>query len=232
LERFREIGVGSVIVIPFTKEFAKTSPQQFIHDVLVEKVGIRKIISGHDHLFGKGRQGDFLLLKQAGEQYGFEVEQMPEFSPSGTVVSSTAIRQALLEGRIADANSFLGYSYSITGEVIHGNQIGKQIHFPTANIKPNYAHKLIPANGVYTSLVKWKDNVYKGMSNIGFRPTINGHQLTVEVNIFEFSEDIYSETIILSFISRIRDEIKFSGLSELEAQLRHDKETALKLLSE
>lgn len=228
LVRFRQIGVGSVIIIPFTKEFAETSPIQFIKEVLVDKIGVRKIISGHDHFFGKGRTGDYDLLKSAGEQFDFEVEQVPEISPSGLLVNSTAIRLALLDGRIAEANFMLGYNYTITGEVIYGNQIGKTIHFPTANINPNFSHKLIPANGVYTSLVKWKDTLYTGMSNIGFRPTINGRHLTIEVHILGFDEDIYFETISLSFLDRIRDEKKFNGLPQLEEQLRLDKEIALK----
>jgi len=181
-------------------------------------------------MFGHGRQGDFALLEEMGIKYGFKVEQVPAIEHCGRMVSSSSIRKAITEGDMDLANGMLGYQFALKGKVVRGNQIGKLIGFPTANIQLPDPHKLIPANGVYASLVKWNDTIYKGMSNIGTRPTIDANRLTVEVNIFDFDEEIYTETISLYFIRRIRDEKKFGGLEQLKQQLSHDQEEVRRIL--
>jgi riboflavin kinase/FMN adenylyltransferase len=162
--------------------------------------------------------------------YGFGVEEVEEFLVDGIEVSSTRIRKALYRGDIGEANRLLGYEYSITGRVVHGNRIGHQLGFPTANIEADDKFKLIAANGVYASRVEWGGKMYHGMSNIGVRPTISDSKFAVEVNIFDFDEEIYDESLTVYFVARIRDEVKFSGLPELKIQLATDKEKVIKML--
>ena len=230
LERFSEAGVDIVLVIPFDSSFANIDPSDFIRTILVNTIKVSKVITGHDHMFGHGRLGDFALLEEMGIKYGFKVEQVPAIEHCGRMVSSSSIRKAITEGDMDLANGMLGYQFALKGKVVRGNQIGKLIGFPTANIQLPDPHKLIPANGVYASLVKWNDTIYKGMSNIGTRPTIDANRLTVEVNIFDFDEEIYTETISLYFIRRIRDEKKFGGLEQLKEQLSHDQEEVRRIL--
>ncbi len=230
LARFEEAGVDAVLVIPFDATFATIAPAEFIKKILVDTIGVSRVFTGHDHFFGKGRQGDFALLEELGRQYNFEVEQVEAIQHCGQAVSSSAIRKALSEGDITHANCMLGYNYSLRGTVVRGNQIGKLIGFPTANIKPFDSHKLIPALGVYASLVKWNGNLYKGMSNIGTRPTIDANRLTIEVNIFDFDEEIYNQGLELFFLEKIRDEKRFGGLEQLKEQLFRDKEEIRQLL--
>jgi riboflavin kinase / FMN adenylyltransferase len=230
LERFSDAGVDVVLVVPFDASFANIDPSDFIKKVLVDTLKVSKVITGHDHMFGHGRQGDFALLEELGKTYDFEVEQVSGIEHCGRMVSSSVIRNALLEGEMELANCMLGYQYSLRGTVVRGNQIGKLIGFPTANLQLSDPHKLIPDKGVYASLVKWKDTIYKGMSNIGTRPTIDANRLTIEVNIFDFDEEIYNDTITIYFIHRTRDEKKFGGLEQLKEQLFHDKEEVRLLL--
>jgi riboflavin kinase / FMN adenylyltransferase len=230
LERFGEAGVDAVLVIPFDKSFAGIDSSDFIKSVLVDTVKASKVITGHDHMFGHGRQGDFALIEELGRKYDFEVEQVAAIEHCGRMVSSSAIRIALLQGDMELANCMLGYTYSLKGKVVRGNQLGKLIGFPTANIQLPDPYKLIPANGVYASYVKWNDNIFKGMSNIGTRPTIDANRLTIEVNIFDFDEEIYTETITLYFVHRTRDEKKFGGLEQLKEQLFNDREEVIHLL--
>jgi riboflavin kinase / FMN adenylyltransferase len=230
LERFDEAGVDAVLVIPFDKSFADIDSSDFIKSVLVDTVNASKVITGHDHMFGHGRQGDFALIEELGIKYGFEVEQVAAIEHCGRMVSSSTIRKAIVEGEMELANCMLGYMYSLKGKVVRGNQLGKLIGFPTANIQLQDPYKLIPANGVYASFVKWNSNIYKGMSNIGTRPTIDANRLTIEVNIFDFDEEIYTDTITLYFVHRTRDEKKFGGLEQLKEQLFIDREEVKQLL--
>lgn len=231
LVRFREAGIDIAIVIPFTLEFAGKSPELFIRDILVKQLKTCVIVTGHDHLFGRSRQGDFHLLEKLGAELHFEVMQVGQVMHCGMLVSSTAIRTELLEGNIKKANCMLGYPYTLRGKVVTGNTIGKAIGFPTANLKITDTDKLIPAQGVYASLIRWNANTYMGMSNIGLRPTIDANRLTIEANIFDFDTDIYGEMISIAFLERIRDEKKFANLTELKEQLICDKEIAEKLLT-
>ncbi|NVO18694.1 MAG: bifunctional riboflavin kinase/FAD synthetase [Bacteroidetes bacterium] len=230
LARFSEAGVDVVLVIPFDASFANIDSSDFIRKVLVDIVRASKVITGHDHMFGHGRQGDFALLEEMGRTYNFEVEQVTAIEHCGRMVSSSAIRNAIIEGNLEMANCMLGYQYTLTGKVVRGNQLGKLIGFPTANIELLDKYKLLPSNGVYASLVLQGGVLYRGMSNIGTRPTIDANKLTIEVNIFDFDDDIYNETLVLKFVHRIRDEKKFGGLEQLKEQLSLDKERVKYLL--
>jgi riboflavin kinase / FMN adenylyltransferase len=230
LERFEQAGVNAVLVIPFDLDFAKITPHDFIKTVLVDSLKVSHVITGYDHFFGQNRQGDIDLLSQMGQKYHFTVDELPMVAMDNLAVNSSSVRRALLDGNAGLAASMLGYSYSLKGEVVEGNKIGRNIGFPTANLKPGNTHKLIPGQGVYASLVTINGLVYKGMTNIGFRPTIDADHLTIEVNIFDFNQDIYGQDIRLSFVQRIRDEKRFGSLGELQEQLGKDKVVAANIL--
>lgn len=232
LERFRLAGIDAVLVIPFTPEFAGLSPHDFIKSILVELIHIKHVITGYDHFFGQDRKGDYDLLSQMGKKYGFTVDELPMVSVVSQTVSSSSVREALLEGDVEKAESMLGYSYSITGEVVAGNKIGRNIGYPTVNLKPISLHKLIPAQGVYASLIDVDGKSWKGMTNIGFRPTIDAKNLTIETHIFDFDNNIYGKEITISFVYRLREEKRFAGLEALKTQLEIDKLNAYSLLAE
>lgn len=226
-----QLGVDHLIITPFSRDFSNQTAEEYIHDILVNKIGTKKIVIGYDHRFGKDRQGGLAELQQVGPQYGFDVVEIPEQDINAVAVSSTRIREALLAGDIAKANAFLGYSFYITGKVIKGDQLGRQLGYPTANLQVLEQYKLIPADGIYASKVYVNGTAYKGMSYIGSRPTINGMTRNIEVNIFDFNQDIYNQEIRMEFIDFVRGDIKFSSLDELVVQLGKDKEAVLKLLS-
>lgn len=218
-------GIDHLIIIPFTKEFSNTHADTFIEDILVKKIGVHELVVGYDHHFGKNREGSFDALEDLAEKFNFGLEQISARDIDDIAISSTKIRNALKEGDISFANELLGYEYSITGTVVSGNKIGRKIGFPTANIEIEDEYKLIMAIGVYACRVQWKGKTYQGMGNIGYRPTINNSDLTIEVNIFEFDEEIYGETITIFFVDRIRNEVKFENLEALKAQLARDQKT-------
>lgn len=229
-ERLKEIGVQHLIVIPFTKEFSKTPWQDFLQDFIIQKLQANILVIGYDHKFGKDRKGNISNLNELSKHYYLQIDEMPEFLLDGSSISSTQIRNALNVGDVCTANRLLGYNYSITGMVMHGNRIGHTLGFPTANLHIADEYKLIAANGVYASFIEWRGRKWSGMSNIGVRPTINDSHFTVEVNIFDFDRDIYDETITVSFIKRIRDEVKFDSLEALRQQLQLDKIQCTELL--
>ena len=226
-----EAGIQHLVIIPFTREFSHLSSAEFVRRYLVEKVGVKKLIVGYDHHFGKDRLGGYNDLKGLGKIHGFEVEEVSVKSIDGIPVSSTKIRNALNEGDVRLANMLLGYEYSITGKVVFGNRIGRTIGFPTANIELEDEFKLISKVGVYACRVQWNGKIYKGMGNIGYRPTIEKGDLTIEVHIFDFDQEIYGDTITIFFIERIRDEIRFENLSALRHQLILDMARVLEILS-
>lgn len=230
LQRFEIAGVGAVLVIPFDRDFAKITPHDFIKNVLVDSLQVSHVITGYDHFFGQNRQGDYDMLSKMGNQYGFTVDELPMVLVAEHTVSSSSVRRALLDGDVRLAATMLGYPYSITGEVVAGNKIGRNIGYPTANLKPNSKHKLIPGQGVFATMVQADGESYKGMTNIGYRPTIDADHLTIEVNIFDFYKDIYGKDITLSFIEHIRSEKRFASLGDLQLQLANDKIVAGKLL--
>ena len=230
IERLMSSGVDHLIIHPFTKEFAALSAEEFVEQFIAGKLNARKLILGYDHHFGKNREGNIDGLKALGARFGFEVCEVPGVEMHGKLVSSTKIRQALNDGRIRLANEYLGYTYSITGNVIHGNQNGRKIGFPTANIELDNQYKLIAANGVYACRVQIGDEVFNGMGNIGIRPTLKYSSFAIEVNIFDFNRQIYGEEISLYFYDRLRDEIKFDGFEALSRQLEEDEKQIRSLL--
>lgn len=231
IKLIEKTGVDHLIVIKFTHEFSKLTSSNFIQKYLVEQIKTRKLIIGYDHHFGKNRLGDFKTLYDLGHQFGFDVEKIPAQDVENIAVSSTKIRKALEAGKIKKANLLLGYEYSITGIVVEGQKIGRKIGFPTANIEQADEYKLITANGVYACRVEYEGKIFKGMGNIGVRPTVNNSDLTIEVNIFDFDKEIYDEEITIYFIDRIRDEVKFDDLDGLKEQLGKDEIEVRELLS-
>jgi riboflavin kinase/FMN adenylyltransferase len=229
-ELLETLGIDNLIIVPFTKAFAAIHSNDFIREYLAEKLRVKMLVVGYDHHFGRNREGNYDQLFTQGIQYGFSVEEISAQYIDDTPVSSTQIRNALTEGNLKLANRMLGYDYSITGKVIEGNKIGRSIGFPTANIDVEDKYKLIAAEGVYACKVEFDGKIYKGMGNIGTRPTIGKHDFTTEVHIFDFDEDIYGKEITIYFIDRIRDERKFEGLEKLKNQLERDKKTVNELL--
>lgn len=223
-------GIDQLVLLNFTKEFAATSSDDFIRNLIIPKINPSYFIIGHDHHFGKNREGNIDLLERLSGEYGFMVEQLDEFKVGSELVNSTLIRKYLLVGDVKHASTLLGYPFTIEGKVIHGNNIGHKLGYPTANIKPDDPFKLIPAYGVYAVLAEVDGSVFKGMSNIGIRPTLSDHHLNIEVHIFDFDKDIYEQQIKISFIDRIREERKFNNLVELEKHLAIDKTEALNIM--
>jgi riboflavin kinase / FMN adenylyltransferase len=217
-------GIDNVWVLPFTRQFAELTAKSFVEEYLYNKVGLKHLLIGYDHTFGKGGKVQFSELEEISRRLNFSLEKLNAVLIDDKVVSSSAIRDYLINGEIVEANRFLGYYYQLYGRIVRGNQIGKLIGYPTANLSPTDPLKLIPATGVYACLVNWKGKIYKGMGNIGYRPTIEAHNLTIEANIFDFDVDIYNDHITIFFIERIRDERKFGGLQQLKKQLGYDKE--------
>jgi riboflavin kinase/FMN adenylyltransferase len=229
INRIEDAGIDHLIIIPFNKEFASLSSEEFIR-LILDKINPKVVVIGYDHHFGKGREGSFELLSEIGKKEGFEVIRVEALYMDGVPISSTKIRDLLKAGKVALANKYLGYEYSITGKVVRGQSIGHILGFPTANIEVADEYKLIAAVGVYACRVEYMGRVYKGMSNIGYRPTIDLGDLTIEVNIFDFNQQIYGEQITITFVDRLRDEKKFKDREALKAQLAKDRETALKIL--
>lgn len=222
-------GIEHIVVVPFDKDFSEQTAKAYVENFLVERFHPHTIIIGYDHRFGNNREGDYHLLEEQAAIHGYSVKEIPEHVLQDITISSTRIREALLSGDIDIAASYLGYRYFFSGKVVKGNQLGRTIGFPTANIQTEDAQKLIPANGVYAVQVtlQGRQQWYKGMMNIGIRPTVGGSQRVIEVNIFDFDEEIYGEVISVTLHKHLRSEVKFNGLDELKAQLAKDKINAL-----
>ena len=225
-----QLGVDHLIITPFSRDFSNQTAEGYIRDVLVNKIGTKKIVIGYDHRFGKDRQGGLDDLLRLGPVYGFDVVEIPEQDINEVAISSTRIRNALLEGKIDLANSYLGYPFFITGTVIRGDQLGRQLGYPTANIVVEEKYKLIPSDGIFAVTVDVAGEHYKGMAYIGSRPTVNGLTRNIEVNIFDFDQEIYNQPIRMNFHHYVRGDVKFSSLDELKVQLAKDKEDVLELL--
>lgn len=231
-ELLREQGIQHLIRIPFTKEFSHLSSEDFIRKIIVDTIGTRKLVIGYDHHFGKNREGSFEQLKLNGPKYGFDVEEIPRQDVDHVGVSSTKIRKALEEGDIETATHFLGKPYALTGRVVAGDKLGRLIGYPTANIEIEMKHKLVPMDGIYAVTVKHEHDRYKGMFYIGNRPTINGTKQNIEVNLFDFSKDIYGESLTIYLHKLIRGDKKLSDLEALKAQIAQDKLDAIKILQD
>ena len=231
----KDSGIDHLVVIPFTDDFAEQDAESYIRDFLVRYFHPHTIIIGYDHRFGKNRLGDYHLLEKMAPDFNYKVKEIDEQVLNEVTISSTRIRVAISRGDIVSANEFLGYRYFFEGEVINGDKRGRTIGFPTANLRLTDPDKLIPGDGVYAvkAAMHGKNNppiVKNGMMNIGFRPTIDGLNHIIEVNLFDFNEDIYGEKLEISVVQRIRDEQKFNGLESLKAQLKKDKLATQELL--
>ena len=222
-ELLDKFGIDNLIIHPFDAAFSNLSAEEFVKEILIDRLNIHKIIIGHDHRFGKNRTADISDLILFGKKYGFEVEQINAHEIDEIAISSTKIRKALMEGNIKLANQFLGYSYFISGKVIEGKKIGRTLGFPTANIQINESYKLLPKNGVYIVSSEINDILYFGMMNIGNNPTLGENEQSIEVHYFDMSENIYNKKLKISILEHIRDEQKFNSLTELQAQLEKDK---------
>ena len=222
----REFGIDHLITIPFTKEFSQLNSEEFIQQVLIDKIRTKVLVIGYDHRFGKNREGGFDHLWANKERYGFEVEEIPRQDIDNSGISSTKIRRALEEGKVDIAKKYLGRDYELSGIIIKGQQLGRSIGFPTANIKILHDYKLIPGDGAYAVGVELEGESYLGMLNIGNRPTVSGIAQTIEVNLFDFSGNLYDKRLTVCFKKFLRHERKFADLFELKAQLEKDKQAA------
>lgn len=227
IDLLKKYKVNNVVVAPFSKEFSNMPAISYVKDFLVENFKPHTLVIGYDHHFGKNRSGNIDLLEEYKDIFGYNVEQISKETIQDIGISSTKIREALAQGKVQTANKLLGHEYSINGFVTKGEQLGRKIGFPTANVQLLVDYKLIPKNGVYIVNVKVKNSLYKGMLNIGVRPTIEGLNKTIEVNIFDFDQDIYGEKIEVILLKYIREEQKFESLEALKQQLNKDKVAAL-----
>jgi riboflavin kinase / FMN adenylyltransferase len=233
-ELLEKLGVDHLIITPFTRDFSNLSAETYIRQILVDTIGTKKIIIGYDHHFGKDREGNLQKLQQFAPEYGYEAEEIPEQDIHDVAVSSTQVRKALLNGDVETANDFLGYPFSLFGQVIKGDQLGRTLGFPTANLLIEENYKLIPGDGIYAVNVRIDSDTavsYKGMAYIGNRPTINGMSRNIEVNIFDFNRDIYRQYITIEFLHFIRGDMRFDNMEALKEQISADKQSALSLLS-
>ena len=215
--------IDNLIIHPFDKIFSELDPEKYVVEVLVKKLKAKIILIGYDHKFGKNRTADITDLKEYGEKYGFKVIEIKAEEISNIAISSTKIRKAISEGNISTTKKYLGYDFSLSGEIVHGKSIGRTLGFPTANIEVKEEYKLLPKNGVYLIQSVIDHNKYFGMMNIGIKPTINKSSKTIEVNFFDFEGNLYDKKITVNIKQFIRDERKFDSLELLKSQIHKDK---------
>ena len=226
-----KLGLDELIIHPFDKEFSRLTAFEFVRDVLVNKLNISKLIIGYDHHFGKNREGNFEQLKEYGEMFDFELEEIPAQNLNDIAISSTKIRTAISEGKIIKANKFLGYNFNLTGVVSKGENLGTSLGFPTANIKIAEHYKIIPKTGVYVVKSTIENKEYFGMMNIGNRPTVNGKHQTIEVHFFKLNTNLYGKEITVELLEFLRDEEKFNSLDSLKEQLQIDKSKSTEFIN-
>lgn len=224
LKHLEELGIDNVIVVNFTKEFSTISSESFISDYIVKHIAPIKLVIGYDHHFGKNRMGDFNLLHDMKNKYGFELQRVDAQDVENIAVSSTKIRHSLNQGDVVRANALLGYQFAYIGKVVEGNRIGREIGYRTANLSINREYRLIETPGVYATYVDYDNKAYKSMTYIGRKPTVNNEDTeNIEVHIFDFNQDIYDKDIKVRFVSKIRDEHKFESLDDLKKQIEKDE---------
>ncbi|WP_428224128.1 bifunctional riboflavin kinase/FAD synthetase [Flavobacterium sp.] len=227
IEILRKLRIDNLVILEFNQALSELSGEEFVKEILVDKLKIHKIIIGYDHRFGKNRSSDIHDLIRLGQKYHFDVEQISAQELDEITISSTKIRQALNEGNIKQANDYLGYPYIFQGKVVKGNQLGRTIGFPTANICIENPQKLVPKNGVYIVQVQLNDQIFQGMMNIGNRPTIDGVHTTIEVHLLNCNFEFYESTLKVNILDFIREEQKFDSLASLQNQLQQDKNTTI-----
>jgi riboflavin kinase/FMN adenylyltransferase len=227
-----ELGVKNLVVKDFTIEFSRMTACEFIENVLVGEVGIHHLVFGYNHRFGSDHEGDIMKIKKCAEKFGFTAEQLERYSEGENKISSSEIRKALLKGDVKSAEKMLGHNFFISGSVTGGSRVGRSIGFPTANILPGHFLKILPRDGVYAVEVETGYGWFRGMLNIGIRPTVNDNpdHKTIEVHIIDFNKDIYGKQIHLHFVERIREEMKFQSIEELKEQLIKDRITVMDIL--
>lgn len=227
-----KLGINHLVIVPFTDVFANQTAEQYIRDFIVERFHPSCIIIGYDHQFGRDRLGNYKLLEEKAKEYQYEVKEIPKHIIEDISISSTNIREAILHNDIATANQLLGYPFYFSGQVVHGNKLGRKLGYPTANLKVADEEKIIPANGIYAVYAKAEGDatIYKGMMSIGFRPTVDGKKRVIEVNIFNFEKDIYDQHLTVQVLAYLRQEFKFETLDDLVAQMGKDKIRSLELL--
>lgn len=223
--------IDRLIIVPFTEEFAQLSSQQFIENILVKKIGFKKIVIGYDHAFGKNRQGNYEILEQLRQKYGYSIMVLSAFSLGGVIVSSTKIRKLLLTGKVELAAKYLGRNYRLSGKVIRGEGRGHTFNIPTANIEPVSREKLIPKDGIYAAWARLEGQVYKAVLYIGIKPTFAFNNRTIELHIFNFSGNLYGQTLEIEFKTKIRDDFHFKHVEQLIKQIEKDKEKTLEILA-
>jgi riboflavin kinase/FMN adenylyltransferase len=230
LRLLQKFDLHCIAVLDFTRSFAEIPYRRFVREILLERLNMKALVIGYDHNFGKNGEGNYENLKKLSEEWGFELFQVKPFSDEGQVIKSSHIRELLLKGKVEEARHLLGHPYTLSGKVVKGRLLGKEIDFPTANLQVTHPAKLVPGDGVYAVDVEVNGRMYKGMMNIGYRPTLNHSTAkSIEVHIHDFNQDIYGEIITVVFKKRLRDEIKFPNLEALIEQLKKDREQSLKI---
>ena len=227
----KKTGVDNLIIHPFDENFSKIRAKEFVEEILVKKLKIKQIIIGYDHRFGRDREASVEDLKKFSLDYMFTVNEIPAQEINSIAISSTKIRDAILNGEIEKCNKFLGRNFTLTGKVVYGDGLGEKINFPTANIEIKELYKIIPKNGVYLVKTTLNSNIYFGMMNIGIRPTIGGGNKSLEIHFFNFKDNLYDKTISIEIINKIRDEIKFASIDKLKIQLKKDEQFCLQLIN-
>ncbi|MFP4058875.1 MAG: bifunctional riboflavin kinase/FAD synthetase [Bacteroidota bacterium] len=225
-------GIDHLVILTFTNEFSLLTSGEFVKQILIDYLDASLLLMGYNQKFGHNRTGTFENVQQIGKEHGLQVEQIPVLDVNDKKISSSGVRNSILKGDLQTATDFLGYHYNLTGNVTGGSKIGRKIGFPTANIEPEDQYKLVPPDGVYAVEVEVRRNqIFKAMLNIGFRPTINdGRKRTIEAHLFNFDENLYGEKITIYFIKKLRDEKKFTRMDELKNQLEKDKKEVLNIL--
>ena len=225
-----QAGLDNLVIHEFTKKFSRIKPVNFVRDILVEQLNVHTLVIGYDHHFGRNREGSIQELTTLADLYDFNIEKIDPQYFEDVTVSSSKIRKLIEKGEMVKAKQYLGYEFMLNGKVIKGNSLGKTINFPTANIVVENKWKILPADGVYAVKIVLEAKEYKGMMNIGQKPTVDGNGISLEVNIFDFNQDIYGKGIEIRFVKRIRDERKFEDLQALKKQLLIDKNKAIQIL--
>lgn len=232
IDLLKQAGIDHLVIVPFTEAFANQTADAYIRDFLVARFHPHTVIIGYDHRFGKDRQGNYLMLEEQASRYGFRLKEIPKHILREVSISSTRIREAILQHQVELANDLLGYPFFFDGEVVHGNKLGRQLGFPTANLRIANEEKITPGDGIYAvyAQVLGEEERIKGMMSIGFRPTVDGKQRVIEVNLFEFNRDIYGKTLRVYLKKHLREEVKYDNLEALVAQIRQDKVDSLNVL--
>ncbi len=232
IDVLEQLGLENLFVINFTTEFSKQNPEEFVKKYLVDGIGLKEVVIGYDHHFGKERDGNFELLQNLGDKFNFAVTLIPEFSVEGETISSTKIRQALLAGDVVKAGKMLGRNYSFKGKIVRGDGRGRKLGFPTANLSSGNADKLIPAKGIYAAECIVENEKHFGLLSLGSRPTFHvDGDIIPEFYIFDFDRDIYDRIMLVNLVKKIRDEEKFNSVDELIIQMKKDEETGKEILS-